>query len=38
MGYLLWFRNGGDRRICYDNSVSDIQRQQWARNQPTKMV
>ena len=38
MGYLLWFRSGRDRRIFYDNFVSDIQRRQWARNQPNKMV
>ena len=38
MGYLLWFRSGGDCRIFYDNFVSDLLRRQWARNQPNIMV
>ena len=38
MGYLLWFRSGGDCRIFSDKFVSDVLQRQWARIQPNKMV
>ena len=34
MGHLLWLRSSGNRRMFYDNFVEDVQRRQWAKNQP----